>query len=152
MKPASNSGFSLIETVAAVALFALAGFAISQACYNMLAPMALADKDCAKDANIEMCLAEISKVSDYEALDDGLDVDCPDNQRYRVYAEFAPTPVLDLFELDVKILSPKEEYRRKLLVVRPNWYENASDRDDLKEDRSDYLEQKRREDAFQKSR
>lgn len=148
MKAASSRGFSLIEAVAAVALFALAGFAISQASYNMIAPMSLADKDGAEDANIEMCLSAIAKVSDYEALGDGLDVDCPDNQRCRVYADFAPTPVLDLFELSVKIVSPRKEYSRKLLVMRPNWYENASDRDDLKKDRSDYLEQKRREDAF----
>ncbi len=144
----NKQAFSIIEVIVAIALFALAGFAISQACYNMTAPMMMKDKDSESDANLELALAEILKVSDYDALDDGIDVDGIDGETYRVYGEFEQTEILDLFKLKVNITSPRKNYERTLLVIRPKWYENISDRDDLKEDRVDLLDQKRRNEYF----
>lgn len=146
----TRSAFSLIEVIAAVALLAIAGFVISQASYNMIAPLYIRDKSPEEDINIELALAEILKVNDYEALDDGIDIDGTDGQTYRVYADFQPTEILDLFLLDVKIQAPKKEYNKKLLVIRPNWYEDASDRIDLKDDRVEFLEQKRRDETFKR--
>lgn len=140
----NRKGFSLIEVIAAVALFAIGGFAVSQTCINLVMPLTARDKDCDLEADIDLCLDAVSKVSDYEALDDGLDVDCLDNRTWRVYAEFEQTEIADLFRLDVRMVSPEREYRRSLLVIRPDWYENASDRDDLIKDRSDFLEDARR--------
>ena len=146
----NKKAFSLIEVIAAVALLALGGFVLSQACYNMIAPMAMKDKNGLENANLQLCLDAILNVKDYEALDDRIDIDTVDNQKYRVYAEFDQTQILDLFELRVRINAPNKEYLKTFLVVRPTWYENSFDRDDLKEDRIDFLERKRRDDFFRK--
>ncbi|MBE6414134.1 MAG: prepilin-type N-terminal cleavage/methylation domain-containing protein [Verrucomicrobiaceae bacterium] len=148
----SKKAFSLIEVIAAVALLALGGFAISQACYNMMLPMTMKEKDSLENANLQLCYDAILNVSDYEALDDGIDVDTIDNQTYRVYADFEQTQILDLFELRVRITSPQKEYNKTFLVIRPQWYENTTDRDNLKDDRIDYLEQKRRNDYFSREK
>ena len=150
MKAASRA-FTLVECIAAVSLFALAGVAISAALANLVFPLVRADAQ-KNDADIELCLAEILKVENYDALDDGIDVDGLGGTRYRVVAEFEPTEVLDLFELKAEISSPEKTYTRRLFVVRPKWYENASDRDELKRDREDFLELKRRNDAFERGK
>lgn len=141
----------MVECIAAVAIFALAGFAISATLANLVFPLVRAEKP-NNNADIELCLAEILKVENYDALDDGIDVDGLDGTRYRVVAEFEPTEVLDLFELKAEIISPEKAYTRRLLVVRPKWYENVSDRDELKRDREDFLELKRRNDAFERGK
>ncbi len=146
----SKRAFSLIEVIASVALLAISGFVIAQSCYNMIAPLSIKDKNPEEDINFELALAEILKVNDYEALDDGIDIDGTDGQTYRIYADFEQTQILDLFLLDMRIQSPKKEYNKKMLVIRPNWYEDASDRTDLKEDRVDFLEQKRRDETFER--
>lgn len=146
----NKQAFSIIEVIAAIALFAMAGFAISQACYNMTAPLMMKDKDGERDANLELAFAEILKVTDYDALDDGIDVDGIDGETYRVYADYEPTEILDLFKLKVSITSPRKNYEETFLVIRPKWYENISDRDDLKEKRTDFLDMKRRTEFFNK--
>ncbi len=152
MKIKNRSAFTLIEAIAAVALLALGGYVISTTCYNMKKNMLINDKDGIENANLQLCYDAILNVSDYEALDDGIDVDTIDNQKYRVYADFEQTPILDLFKVHVRITSPQKEYTDTFLVIRPKWYENASDRDDLKDDRTDFLEQKRRDDYFSRDK
>ncbi len=150
----NKKAFSLVEIIVALSLFAIAGFVISSTCYNLILPFSKLKKDSYKDINIQMCLDKILEVSNYEDLDNGIDVDSLDGQTCRVYGYFEQTEILDLFELTVKIIVPSSgsEIERKLLVIRPSWYENKFDRDDLKKNRTDFLEDIRREKYFNRKK
>lgn len=146
----THAGFSLVEAVLALALFAMAAVAISQISYNCLRPLALEDKNALADIVMDYCADSILAVTDYDALDDGIDVDAPDGESYRVYGYAEPTEVIDLFELEIVAQGAGKELRTKTFVIRPGWYEQTQLRDDMLRDRKDFLEDKRRKDAFEK--
>lgn len=139
-----KKGFSLVECVLALALFSFAAFAIGQICYNCLYPLDMQDKDGISDATIERAVSAILDVDDYDALDDGIEVDSLDGSTCRVYGECFPTQIIDLFELKIRIESEsQDDIEDAVLVIRPKWYENSNDRETLLDDRTDFLEDER---------
>ncbi len=139
--------FTLVESILALAIFAMASAAISQVCYNCIYPLSIADEKPDSAATMDLCLAAIQDVSDYDALDDGIDVTGLDGTRFRVYGYAEPTQIPDLFELEMVARGESKEIKTKVLVIRKGWYEDTNLRDDLVEDRTDFLEEKRKADV-----
>lgn len=97
------------------------------------------DKDGISDATIERAVSAILDVDDYDALDDGIEVDSLDGSTCRVYGECFPTQIIDLFELKIRIESEsQDDIEDAVLVIRPKWYENSNDRETLLDDRTDF--------------
>lgn len=138
--------FTLLEAVLALALFAAAAVAVSQICVNCLLAVDAPDKRPLDDAVREQLVSAALGISDYDKLEDGIDVDAFDGNKYKVRAYAAPTAILDLFELEIVCSRDDGEYRTKLFVKRnSSWYENADDREDIIKDRTDLLEDRRRQ-------
>ena len=140
----SRGGFTLVETILAVALFAMAAAAIGQTVYNCLYALDMDDKAAVDDALKNQFVAAVANISDYDALDDGADVDGIDGESYRVYGYAEPTLIIDLFELEVVAQRGAGEVRQKIFVIRPNWYQDTNLRAQLLEDRTDLLEDRRK--------
>ena len=142
----------MVESVLALALFAFAAFVIGQICYNCIYPLDMQDKNPVSDITIEQGIQAILDVTDYNALDSGTEVKTLDGGTCRVYGEQIPTSIIDLFELKIRIEGERiETYTDSVFVIRPSWYENTNDRETLVDDRTDLLEDKRRDD-FEKMR
>ncbi len=144
-----EKGFSLVETILALALFCLAAVLVSQVCYNCVYPFSIKDEDPTKEEAIDMCMAAIQGVADYDALEDGIDVTDLNGVKYRVYGYATPTQIPDLFELEMLATYNGGELKAKTLVLRKNWYEDTNLRERLIEDRTDFLEDKREVEANQ---
>jgi len=144
----AHSGFSLVESVVALFLFSLAAYIIGMSCYNCVYPLDVKDKNTQDDALIDLAVKTVLNIADYDALDDGEDVEAPDGETYRVYAEAEPTQILDLFRIDIRISGKGRDIRTFLFASRNNWYERSNDREDIIKDRTDYLEDLRRKKQF----
>lgn len=142
-----RKSFTLIESVLALALFSMAAVAISNVCCNCIFALDMADKSPIDDAVKEQITSAVLKISNYDELDDGVEIDGLDGKTYKVYGYAEPTQILDLFELEIVCQRENDEFRTKLFVHRTNtsWYENLSDRDEIIEDRTELLEDRRRE-------
>ena len=141
-----RKAFSLIEGILALALFAASALAISQVCYNCLFSMDIADKASMDDAIKDQFISAILTVTDYDSLQDGIEIEAIDGESYTVYGEAEPTQILNLFKLTITAQKGMQETKTTMFVVRPNsWYEQQNERADLLEDRADFIEDKRRE-------
>ncbi len=138
--------FTLVEAVLALALFAAAAVAVSQICVNCLTAVDAPDKQPLDDLVKEQLIAAALGISEYDKLEDGTDVDAFDGNKYKVRAYAAPTAILDLFEVEIVCSRDGGEYRTKVFAKRnSSWYENANDREDIIKDRTDLLEDRRRQ-------
>ena len=141
-----RKAFSLIEGILALALFSASALAISQVCYNCLFSMDIADKASMDDAIKDQFVSAILTITDYDSLQDGIEIEAIDGESYTVYGEAEPTPILNLFKLTITAQKGMQETKTTMFVVRPNsWYEQQNERADLLEDRTDFIEDKRRE-------
>ena len=135
-----RNGFSLAEAVLALALFSISAFMVSQVCYNSVYPLVM-------EADIRKGVEAVLGVSDYDSLSDEIDIDAFDGDIYKASGEAQSTPITDLFELVITVRGKSFEAVRRMFVVRPGWYEISTERDDIVEDRTDYLDESRREAA-----
>jgi hypothetical protein len=139
--------FTLIEAVLALALFSMAAVVISQICCNCIFALDIADKSPLDDAVKDQIVAAVLKIGNYDELDDGVEIDGLDGETYKVYGYAEPTQILDLFELEIVCNRQSGEFRTKIFVRREGggWYQDSTIRDELVKDRTDYLEDVRRE-------
>ncbi len=142
--------FTLVETVLALAIFVMAAFFISTTCYNLLFPLDMKERDVELENLMDRAVEAITSVSDEESLDDGVDVETLDGDTCTVYGEAEPTQVIDLFELKMRVEKEGKTISKTLWVIRPDWYENTNDRDELVRDRTDYLETLRLKQDFKR--
>lgn len=142
-----RNGFSLAEAVLALALFSISAFMVSQVCYNSVYPLVMEGENPELEADIRKGVEAVLGVSDYDSLSDEIDIDAFDGDIYKVSGEAQSTPITDLFELVITVRGKSFEAVRRMFVVRPGWYEISTERDDIVEDRTDYLDESRREAA-----
>lgn len=147
---AARAAFTLVESVLAIALFAMAAFFITLSCYNFVWPLDVKDKPSEYENLIDRAVEAITSVSDYDSLDDGVEIETFDGDICHVYGEAFPTQIIDLFELRMRLSAGGKDYVKTLWVMRPNWYQYSSERDDLVRDRTDYLEDLRRKEDRKK--
>lgn len=141
-----RNGFSLAEAVLALALFSISAFMVSQVCYNSVYPLVMEGEN-PVEADIRKGVEAVLGVSDYDSLSDEIDIDAFDGDIYKASGEAQSTPITDLFELVITVRGKSFEAVRRMFVVRPGWYEISTERDDIVEDRTDYLDESRREAA-----
>ncbi len=144
--PQKRKAFTLLEAILSLALFAFAATAISQVCYNCLYSFDISDKSAIEDAIKDQFVDAIMSVTDYESLDDGVEIEALDGEIYTITAEAEPTNILNLFKLTVTAQKGMRELKTTIFVARPNsWYEQPNERSDMLEDRTDFLEKERRQ-------
>ncbi|MFI3290652.1 MAG: type II secretion system protein [Opitutales bacterium] len=135
-----KKAFTLIETIVALAIFAVMATAIGQAIYNLGAAINIADKDSKRDATREFLRYQVLQVTDLDELESTFDLEDLDGETVLVSCEVEETVVADLFKMYVNYKSTAYSINEEFLVIREDWYESADDRSDLIDDRTDELD------------
>ncbi|HAV11956.1 MAG TPA: hypothetical protein DCX06_00460 [Opitutae bacterium] len=134
-------GFTLIEVVVAVALFAMAATILSSTFVNTLLLRERVQSNDVRDADIRAVRMQLLLEPDFEAAEDGEDFETLNNGRATWRASIEPMEVVDLFmvNFEIEFSEPQEEqaskYSETLYLLRPTWSES--------DERSDLLQEKK---------
>ncbi len=134
--------FSLAESVLALALFAAVSYGIGVVCFNCLYPLDMKPSDSELEFFKDFSTQKILAVKDYDALNDGINVETLSGESSSLTAEADYTKILDLFEIRIKA-DGESGFDEIVYAVRPSWYQNSSDRSDLLEDLKDEIKDRR---------
>lgn len=141
-----RGAFTLVEVIAALALFGIVAVVIGQASFNALNSVAMLKKDSMADAYTDFMRAQVLKITDLKELRSGVYVQDPEGERVRLEGDAELTGILDLFRL--KVFSRETGYEDVFYLYRREWYDQllgSVSRDDFIRDRKTYLEDFRRE-------
>lgn len=146
-------GFSLIEVVVALAIFAMAAVVLSDTFVNALLARERGVSNDALNRDIRAVRMQLLLEPNREDAEDGGDYETLNNGSANWEAEIEPTNVVDLFKVNFRIefMKPQDEraadYQETLYLLRPTWSE-SDERADLLEDKKDALDDQRGFDRF----
>ncbi|MDP4611401.1 MAG: prepilin-type N-terminal cleavage/methylation domain-containing protein [Opitutales bacterium] len=148
-----KKGFSLIEVVIAVALFAMAATVLSSTFVNALLLRDRVQSNDIRNADIRAVRLQLLLTPNLDDAEDGSEIETLSNGEATWRAEIEPTNVIDLFrvELFIEFLDPQEEqeatHQETLYLLRPTW-SDSSERSDLLQEKKDDLLDSRDFDSF----
>lgn len=148
-----RTGFSLIEVVVALAIFAMAAVVLSDTFVNALLARERGVSNDARNRDIRAVRMQLLLEPNREDAEDGGDYETLSNGPAKWEAEIEPTNVVDLFKVNFRIefMKPQDEqaadYQETLYLLRPTWSE-SDERADLLEDKKDALDDQRGFDRF----
>lgn len=150
MNERPSSGFSLIETLVAVAIAGIAFFVLTETFFNVLLTLEALESEADYQKDIRFVRSQVIQIADRDELLDGGEIQTLDLGEATWDADLAPTDVLDLFALDVYIRFENPEgdpfeHEERLYLLRPTWAEDGFDRSELRADIQRELEAKDRD-------
>jgi len=138
MKRARNSsGFTLIEVLFALALFALAAVGIASSYLNVLNGYEVAKRATVSDPDVQFARSQLLAQADVELARQGGEFSTPDGRAVHWTATIDPTDSADLFtvtfECDIAATTTVKEQKVQQVfrVLRPTW-SVAADRSTLR--------------------
>ena len=140
-----RGAFTLVEVIAALAIFAIVAVVIGQASFNAVYAVSRLKKDPMSDVYKDFLREQIVKISSYKEIQSGLDLQDPMGEQIRVEGEAEATGIMDLFIL--RVASKESGYSDVFYLNRPSWYDeivSMTNREDILRDRNEYLEESRR--------
>jgi general secretion pathway protein I len=149
----SRRGFSLIEVVIAVALFAMAATILSSSFVNALLARDKSQSNDVRDADIRAVRLQLLLEPNLEDAEQGDRYETLNNGEATWRAEIEPMEVVDLFHVEffIEFLDPQEgqypTYQETLYLLRPTWSESG-ERSALLEDKKQALLDSRDFDRF----
>ena len=141
-----KKGFSLIEVVIAVALFAMAATVLSSTFVNALLLRDRVQSNDIRNADIRAVRLQLLLTPNLDDAEDGSEIETLSNGEATWRAEIEPTNVIDLFrvELFIEFLDPQEEqeatHQETLYLLRPTWSDSIERSDLLQEKKDDLLD------------
>ena len=151
--PRTEPGFSLIEVVVALALFAMASVVLTSSFVNALLAREHGQSNDLRHADIRAVRMQLLLEPNIDDAEDGDRYDTLNNGTANWEASIEPTNVIDLFEvqLSIEFSEPQEEqaatHTESLYLLRPTWSE-SDERSDLLQDKNDELQNARDFDRF----
>lgn len=146
MKSKKLKAFTLVECIAALALFAIVAVVISQTCFNCLSSVNKIKKDASKDSLTDYLRKKILATTSLEDLRSGVDIYDPEGNSVTIIGEAEATDVIDLFKLTVECEDLK--YKENFYLVRTDWYSqlqtHSVDRAEILDDRREFIEDNRK--------
>ena len=137
MNPFPRRGFTLVEVMIALAVFALAAVVLGSAYVNVLNAYEQVGDAAARDEDLRFARQAILLEADREKVEDGGDFQSVDGRQVRWEAQIEPTETADLFEVtftcEIAASSDAEarRYEQRFRVLRPTWSE-GTDREKLR--------------------
>lgn len=125
--PTPRSGFSLIETVVAIAIAGIAFFMLTETFFNILLTLEQLESETDIQKDIRFVRSQVIAIADPDELEQGGEITTLDLGEARWDAEFEETETVDLFKLflDIEFSNPQGEepllYREELYLLRPTW-------------------------------
>ncbi|MFT6059722.1 MAG: general secretion pathway protein I [Lentimonas sp.] len=151
--PRTEPGFSLIEVVVALALFAMASVVLTSSFVNALLAREHGQSNDLRHADIRAVRMQLLLEPNIDDAEDGDRYDTLNNGTANWEASIEPTNVIDLFEvqLSIEFSEPQEEqaatYTESLYLLRPTW-SKTDERSSLLQDKKDELQNARDFDRF----
>ena len=147
-RTSNRSGFSLIEVVVALAIFAMAAVVLTDTFVNALLAREKGVGNDARNRDIRAVRMQLLLAPDREAAEDGEIYETLSNGSASWEAEIDSTNVVDLFQVQFRIefSEPQEDqeksYSETLYLLRPTWSE-SDERSDLLQEKKSALESSR---------
>lgn len=144
LKHAPTKGFSLIEVLIALALFAIASNIIGSAFINALLSRERNNDNSYRDIAIQTARKQLLLEKNIDDAEDGGSVETLELGEVDWYAEIIPTDMVDLFEVNlfIEFFDVKDDqssnYNETLLLLRPTWSE-SDERSSLLQDKKEDL-------------
>lgn len=146
-------GFSLIEVVVAVALFAMAATVLTSSFVNALLAREHGRSQSLRAADIHAVRLQLLLEPDIERAEEGDRYITLNSGEAEWHAEIEPTGVVDLFAVRLMIDfsdGPEDmppSYEEELFLLRPTWSE-SDERDELLDEKRRELQRSRDFDRF----
>lgn len=144
LKHAPAKGFSLIEVLIALALFAIASNIIGSAFINALLSRERNNDNSYRDIAVQTARKQLLLEKNIDDAEDGGSVETLELGEVDWYAEIIPTDMVDLFEVNlfIEFFDVKDDqssnYNETLLLLRPTWSE-SDERSSLLQDKKEDL-------------
>ncbi len=144
LKHAPAKGFSLIEVLIALALFAIASNIIGSAFINALLSRERNNDNSYRDIAVQTARKQLLLEKNIDDAEDGGSVETLELREVDWYAEIIPTDMVDLFEVNlfIEFFYVKDDqssnYNETLLLLRPTWSE-SDERSSLLQDKKEDL-------------
>ena len=148
-----RSGFSLIEVVVALAIFAMAAVVLSDAFVNALLAREKGVSNDTRNRDIRAVRMQLLLEPDREEAKDGGTYETLSNGSANWRAEIEPTNVIDLFQVQLFIEFRESQndqetsYQETLYLLRPTWSE-SDERSTLLQEKKSALLDRRNFDRF----
>ena len=144
----NHSGFTLIEVVVALALFASASVGLTMAFTSMLTVREHGVRSDLLDADLRAVRRQLLLEPDIEAAEEGNTLETLSSGEAEWSAEIQPTEIVDLFQVrfSLALSDPPEglpeQYSETLYLLRSTWSERE-ERDELLAEKREALERER---------
>jgi general secretion pathway protein I len=141
-----NRAFTIIEVLAALAIFAMAAIVLGAAYVNVLMGYAHAERATKVDADLRFAREILFRQADLEKVEEGDEFETADGRRVIWKAVVEPTLVADLFEVEFEVelidgnSGEGEVLTERFRLLRPTWSED-NDREQLRQEARDNLTQ-----------
>ncbi len=154
MKPRQNRpGFSLIEVVVALAIFAMSAVVLTDTFVNSLLAREKGVGNDTRNRDIRAVRMQLLLEPNRDDAEDGDTYETLSNGVASWEADIEPTNVIDLFQVQLRVdfEEPQDEqeasYQETLYLLRPTWSE-SDERSDLLQEKKDALRNRRDFDLF----
>lgn len=133
----SRSGFSLLEVLIALAIFALSAVILGGAYLNVLTGYEVAGRAIARNDDVRFAREALLAEPDLEVVLKGGDFDAGNNRRAQWKATIEPTETTDVFKVNFECvvngpeLKKPERIRESFRLLRPTW-SKAADREKIR--------------------
>lgn len=144
----NGNGFTLIEVVVALAIFASASVGLTMAFTSILTVREHGVQSDRLDVDLRAIRRQLLLEPDLEAAEEGNTLETLSSGEAEWSAEIEPTEVVDLFQVrfNVELSDPPEglpdRYSETLYLLRPTWSEQ-DERDELLAEKREALERER---------
>ncbi len=146
-----RGGFTLIEVMVALAVFAVAAVALAAAYLNVLNAYEIAGRSNVREEDIRFARSLLLVEPEREKAEEGGDFETADGGRVRWRAEIEPTTTADLFRVvfvceisEAGTAPTPAPHREEFFVLRPTWSEGDESAKLREESKSRILELKQK--------
>ncbi|HKJ89856.1 MAG TPA: prepilin-type N-terminal cleavage/methylation domain-containing protein [Oceanipulchritudo sp.] len=145
----SRAGFSLIETVIAVAIAGAAFFVLTETFFNVLLTLESLESEADHQKDVRFVRSQIIQLSDRDELEEGGEIMTLDLGEARWEAEVESTSAVDLYQLrlEIEFENPDAEpiqHQEILYLLRPTWLDDSFERSEIRAEVQKVIEEKAR--------
>lgn len=139
-----DAGFTLLEVLVALAIFAMAAIVLATAYINVLTGYEVARRATVSNPDVRFACSQLLSQTDVDLAREGGDFESADGRRVRWTATIDPTGTADLFdvlfacEIDGAAGAKPQTVTRQFRVLRPTW-SIATDRQTLRTEARDRI-------------